>query len=518
MLLREGGGRVARAMRALTTPAPAPKEPTLRRQYGSSGGFAATADPEGKPQWLNDSRSNPLVNSAALRDLRKMSRGFARGSTLMGAYVDALVNNTLGPRYPTPEWGKNSGVTDAMRDRMLERWQSFLRAPVGAGGLSGREVLRLALRHTIIDGDVLLVPMRSPNGLVGFNFFLGDELDEARRERRVGGSFIQNGVEVDHATGIVRGYWVRSAGAGGNLGFISTFLPASKVLHLSRTESLKAYRGLPWATPVLDAMRQVSAYDRAYLSKLILGARVYTAITSDINVGDTDTDAIRTGFGKNEEGGNAIDDMRLTDGEILKMPPGYQIAPIDIGSRSLGELEFRTRKVNEICAALGIMPARMTGGYDQINFSAARMAAAVEQRKYRDVQQWLVAALLEPVFRMVVSDVLASGEVATTARGQRALLHPDWRFAAWPSTEIHRELPSLIKAVDNGLMSRTQALRILGDADPRNTAEDLGREREEFMRVGVWDDLAQNRAVKAAAAQGNRGGRPATGNTSGSGA
>lgn len=472
----------------------------------SGGPFAATADTQAIPGYLSESQPGPAVERMGLRALRDMSRGFSRNNTIGGAYARSMLDNTIGPRIPTPDWDAES-VSEDDRVVLRQKWQSFLRAPVGAGSLPGREVLRKVFRHTIIDGDVLLLPFKSPNGRIGFNFFTGEEFDDTRDARRAlnQGAFVQNGVEVDRRTGIVRGYWIKA-----NNGFgASQFFAAETTIHMTRSDNLKSYRGLPWMTPAMDAMLQIAAYDKAELTKLALGSLVYTALTCGVDVAQGDTDAIKAGFLNVDDGPTQKKVQQMTAGSMMKLDPGYEVANIEVGPRSLGQMEFRTRKVNEVCAALGIMPARLTGSFDQVNFSASRMAAAVEQRMFRDVQQWLVSSLLEPVFAMVVSDAIAEGAVSDRAILNRELMRPEWRFSGWPSTEIHRELLGIIKAIEAQLMSREQGLRIIGDITFDTMLRDNSREKAALIKAGLWDDLpAQQAKLAAATKAGAMGGRP----------
>lgn len=474
-------------------------------------GFAALEGLESLPGYLNDARTSADISASALYSLRGLSRGYARNDTLMAAYLTAMLSNTLGPRLPVPRWGgaDDEVLGDELRGKLEARWQSFLRAPVAAGSLLGGDMLRKVLRQVMVDGDILILPFESPNGRIGFNFFLGDEFDAGRTTPNSPDAFIQNGVEVDRKTGIVRGYWVRGANSSEG-----TFLPANEVIHLARSDSLKSYRGLPWVTPVLDKLHLLATYTRVEVRRATNSSRVFGALETLTGELDTDSGDLNTGFEGLLGGGGggatrARDEVKLKEGSVINLPAGTKMTSLDMGSRTPGDIQFRTHLVNEICAGLGVMPARMSGSYHEVNFSASRQAAAVEQRNYREVQQWLVLALLGPIFRLVVQDAITFGDVEMTGEQQKAALAPRWRFSAWPSTEIHRELPVLVQGVAENLISRSWALSILGDVSFEDVVDDLKREEKALKDAGVWDNARSNQAAKAAQiVAGDDGGRP----------
>lgn len=477
-----------------------------RPLVSSGDGFAALEGLSAMPNHLNDARSSADISASALSSLRNLSRGYARNDTLMAAYLTAMLSNVLGPRSPVPRW-RGDQLTEELQAGLAALWQSYLQSSVGAGDLLGSEMLRNVLRQVMVDGDLLILPFSGADGGVAFNFFLGDEFDSARTTPQTAGAFVQNGIEVDTKTGVVRGYWVRASNIGEGV-----FIPAAEAIHLKRSNSIKSYRGEPWAAAVLDKLHLLGTYTRVEVRRATNASRVFAALESTGGTGSIDDDDIRAGFGKlRGEGGAATgrSTVQLAEGEVIVLPPDAKLASLDMGARAAGDVEFRTRLVNEICAGLGIMPARMAGSYNDVNFSASRQAAAVEQRNYREAQQWLASSLLEPIFRLVVQDAIARGDIAMTGEQQAAALKPRWRFSAWPSTEIHRELPVLVQGVAENLISRTWALSILGDQTLEDMVDDLEREEKLLKAAGVWDNARSIMAGKAAQiVAGDDGGRP----------
>lgn len=478
--------QVARWFRRRGAPL-SPQTPALAERSGFAEPFRLTGHGGELPPELSDSRSTPEISRAALAKLRMVSRGLARNSPMLSAYVRRVLNNVLGPKFPVPVL--SSDLPLETREAALRAWRSYLDAGVGTGGLSGREVIRQALKQTIIDGDVFILPFVSRNGRTSYTFYASDAIDATREGySRDGNTFVQGGVVIDRRAGFIRGYYFRDRDMGSRED--SRFVSASRVIHVMRPESFNSYRGLPWAAAVLDSLRALLEYQQAEKAKLIAGAKVFLMLkNAPHTVVDGAAKNDMSGFANRNEGGaevHRMPDIHLNNGGITGLAPGVELAQLQVGQQGLGSEAFRSAMADEIAAGLGVMPSSLTGRFDRVNFSASRNAREIEQRNFADIQAWLVPRLLRPIFLRVMEDAIADGRLSVDARTFARILRSEWRFSPWASTEPHRDLPPALEALGAGVMTRAQVAEISGNStDFARIVEERAREDELLRDAGL---------------------------------
>ncbi|TIS46183.1 phage portal protein [Mesorhizobium sp.] len=268
------------------------------------------------------------------------------------------------------------------------------------------------------------------------------------------GRQIVNGVEID-ADGRVLAYHIHPARP---TDVFATYAPpvrvdAADILHLGQFET-GAYRAISKFAPVLLRLDALDSLEDAQAMNVKIAALLSIILTNENDVsGD---DPLAEGVG-------------LAPGAILKVPGGWKVnatAP----QQAQQSAELVQHMIRTIAAGLGIPVHLVDGNLTQANYSSLR-AALVSFRQKIDAYQFnvLQPLWLDPVWRRVATAAVLSGAVKADLNDD--LFAVEWIPPAQPWVDPEKDLKAQILAIDNGLMSRKQAVAAQGYSIEKLDAE-----------------------------------------------
>ncbi|MDO9004840.1 MAG: phage portal protein, partial [Aquabacterium sp.] len=235
----------------------------------------------------------------------------------------------------------------------------------------------------------------------------------------------------------------------------TTRWPASRVLHIRKSDRPGQLRGVPWLSPVMMTLGEISDYIEAQILKQRMAALVAGVISAAADGNNPNTKALED----------------LSPGALVTVPEGSEISwtsPPKVD----GYAEFIKQAVAMIAVGIGITYESLSGDLSQVNFSSAQMGHMVMDRNVEIWQIMLVNQFCEGVERWLID---AWKLMPTNPKKSFTL---DWTAPRRPLINPRNDIPAMVDEIDAGLSSRQRKQRQLG-LDPAT----IRRERVEDMKA-----------------------------------
>ena len=349
--------------------------------------------------------------------------------------VRSLQSKVIGRGMMPESLAQNDDGTPntAFRARAKQLWAQIQsgfdsRGLPGRGGLTMSGLQRLALRSTILSGQVLtrLVPIDAaqqmqrdlPIGMVL------QTIDAARLADSYAppsgtladGHQLYRGIELD-ADGNRVAYWINKYQPGDtNPQYGSAIrIPAYEIGHLFVEEDIDQICGTPWFAPAILPMRDSGDLQYNVLKASAMAACVVMGYRKP-------TGATRFGLNAaSEVDQNSSDGTDLTDPDgnaITKIQPGMFV---NLGKD--GALEgfspnqpntnaeaFIQHILRSVSAALpGIKSSTVTGDYRNSSFSSERSSDNDTWPEIEEVQEWFASSYCQPIWEAVIKAAILNG-------------------------------------------------------------------------------------------------------------
>lgn len=435
--------------------------------------------------WRRVSTDATQASGPFLGRLRDVARDLVRNNGYAESAVSTIVDHVVG-------WGivpKPNPNNPAVRE-LWKRW-----AETTACDADGRHdfygLQELALRTVIESGEVLIrrrlrfasdglpIPMQ-------LQVLEPDFLDTAKDSLTLnnGGARIVQGVEFD-ALGRRVAYWLFPEHPGSAFATASSVrVPAANVLHVFRQLRPGQVRGVSWFAPVLLKFKDADELDDAELMKQKIAACL-AVITSD-------ADGSNAPLGTTNNGETTPEIDSLEPGMILNVTPGRSIDVVQPPSvREYAEFAAITQRA--IATGLGVTYEDLTGDYNDLPFSAARMSLL---RHWARVERWrwktIIPQLCDPVWAWFAETATIFGTNVGTA---------EWSAPPLPIVDPVNEGLAFQRNVRAGMMSLSEALRERG-YDPETVLEEMAEDNKRLDKLGLILDSDPRQATQAGQLQG----------------
>lgn len=401
-------------------------------------------------------RATTDANSAlgpSLAYLRQAARDVVRNNPYASSAVRTIVNHTVG-------WGIVAAEADT-----TPAWQDWATSrQCDADGRSDfAGIQKRVLAAVATDGEVLVRRRwrRLEDGYalpMQLQVLEIDFLDTAKDGRVPSGNLVIKGVEYD-ALGKRAAYWLfrehpgSSNSSAGSLISGSQRVSATDVVHVFKQDRPGQVRAASWFASVLLRLKDHDDLEDATLMKQKIAACL-AVITSDV-------DGTSSPLGSTTTDSPTID--TLEPGMVINAAPGREIHVVqppsvtDFGAYSKTVLMA-------IATGLGVTYEDLTGDYQNLPFSAARMSRL---RHWSNVQDWrwsmLEPQLLDPVWAWAVEAAAILG-IALPAS-------TEWTAPALPLIDPDREALASQREVRSGQKTISEVIRERGYNPDRFLAE-----------------------------------------------
>jgi lambda family phage portal protein len=326
-----------------------------------------------------------------------------------------------------------------------------------------------AFRAALIDGEALLLIRPGPT--LQLQILPSEFLDTTRDNA----TDIVGGIQFD-SEGRRLGYWLYSKNPAAPLVPISTFVDASRVIHLFAPQQAGFERGVSWLAPALVPLYELQTYMETALVRARTGSLFAGYIRS------ADGSPIMT----NESG-----ETTFEPGSMMRLRSGDEVSFSAPPDPSAGYPAFIQTQLRAIASALSIPYELLSGDLGQITFASGREGLLAFQRSCDAIVANVIAfQLCRPVWKWWTRIMVASGELPET------ILAAPVRWVSPPiaTLDSRMEVQSLTQRIRAGLISRSEAVAGTG-VDPEALDREIAEDNRRADRLGLIYDSDARRVT-----------------------
>lgn len=433
--------------------------------------------------------------------LRRRCRDLYTSAPIAASAVNTCRTNVIGPGLQLKAMPDQSilGLSDeetAQLKRNIEReFSLWADTPMcDADRLDNfYELQQLAFLNWMLSGDVLvLLPVSKRVGEV---YDLRIRLIEADRvetppDKESDGN-ISHGVEKD-ADGAVCAYYIRNTHP-----YSADRMEAVKyerveaygkktgrrnAIHIMSRERIGQLRGVPFLSPIIEALKQVSRYTEAELMAAVVNGLFTTFIEKQDN-----SDGIPFGETIPEEeqvdgrDGNSIE---MGNGNVIELLPGEKVASVSPGRPNANFNGFVEAIVKQIGAALEIPYELMIKNFTK-SYSASRAALLEAWKMFRMKRKWMIADFCQPIYEEWFAEAAAKGRIRAPGFFSDPLIRKAYTACEWNGPtqgqlDPVKEANAAVIRIENGLSTRQREAQEITGTDFTQNAAQLSAENKIF--------------------------------------
>lgn len=385
---------------------------------------------------------------------------------------------------------RDKNATDAIESAWKE-WGKAGNCDV-TGGSSWREIQCLAAEHAARDGEFIIRKVYGKDaGPFGFALQMLDpqRLSVKYENYKFGdkGNFIRQGIEFNRygkpvayhftSTDEWDAYYYSINGKG----FVR--IPADEIIHGFVKEMAGQRRGIPWTSTGLFRMHHLQGFEDA----AVQNARASASKMGFIKY--------REGFGPEAEEG--MDVAGSIDAEPLsfhELPEGAELDKWDPNYPTGEFAVFTKAMLRGACTGWGVSYNSMANDLEGVNFSSIRDGKVDEREGWKELQQWLIEKLCEPVFSdwlriALLSEKITtkSGKVLPAARIAN-YMQSHWQPKRWAWIDPKSDATAKVTEIRAGLTSPSQVIREQG-RDPEQVYQEIADDIEQMRVNGIPEDF-----------------------------
>ena len=429
--------------------------------------------------------------------LMELGRNFDRNDMIVGQGISRLIKNVLqsGIRL-NPQTGDKE--VDAKLAKRWRRWTEDAEACHNTGELTFHEQAKLVLRAVLVDGDHLVLPLangtlqlveghrlRSPAQGMMNKIVMGVRLSEERRPIEY--FLTKDEINPNRPVTLADLRIFPARDPDGN----------RLVFHILNRKRVSQTRGISVTASIADAVSMLGHVQFAHLVQAQLCAAfviMHTFEETETRIGK------RAPKGAQTKEAQADGSTRILE----KVSPGMEIfgrpgETITGFSPNVPNPEFFPHAMmimTFIAINLDLPIHALLLDAKHTNFSGQR--AAMDQAKYgfREIQDWMIKRLYDPVYKFKINqwvdedDELSRIATNLDGRGDSIYAH-DWQKPSWPYIEPAKDVEADRKRLDHGLTSprRLYAERSL---DWDDVLVEIVEDRGALVRRAIQESEAIN--------------------------
>ena len=421
----------------------------------------------------------------SLERIRARSRDLAYNNEYAKKFLQMVGTHIVGPGGFTLQSQVMEGrQPDDLARRMIEAawWKWCARGNCEATGrMSFVELQRLVVETVARDGEALILRRRGAANAWGYELKLIeiDRLPVQHNATLKDGNSVVMGVELN-GDGRAVAYWL-------NLGELDTAqplrltrVPADDVLHLYRPGRPEQHRGLPWMHPVMTGLKMLAGFEEAAIVAARVGAAKMGFFTSPDGQADPLAD--------DNVDGEFYQDAEA--GAFGVLPPGYKFESWNPDYPHQNYETFIKARLRSIASGLGIAYHTLANDLAEVNYSSARAGTLEERDNWIVLQDWLIDALLRPIFTDWLAEALAKGAIllptglALPAAKFDKFVEHKWQGRRWTWVDPLKDIEASVSAIKAGLQS-PQTIAAQQGLDLADVIDDLATANKMATSAGL---------------------------------
>lgn len=465
----------------------------------------AAGEPGGPNQaWLPRRRSADADIRRAHKRILPRARDLAQNSSYISGAIERIINNAVrsGIR-PQARIRKTNGEGNESANRALEAlWRDWAPHASLSGELTVYAIQRLALRHDIIDGEVLVhrVYDDSIPGVVPLRLEVleCDHLDATVDGVLPNGNIARRGIELDPATGRPVAYHLLPYHPGDCLIHVrradSVRVPAADIIHLYDKKRASQTRGVTRLAAIVMESYDLSEYKAAER----IGARLAAAFGVFVK---STMPEFAPGIGVPETGVSELPDY-IEPGRIQGLPYGTEIQVASHNRPGTQYEPYVRDSVRSMSVGAGISYEAFSNDYTNASYSSARSASLEERIFYRGLQQYLNDRLNRRIWAWFLEAAWLAG-LAPRLPGfaddpRRYSEAVSWQAPGWTWQDPLKDSKAAESAINLATTTRSKIAAQQGE-DWDEILEAAIREEEKLSRLYELRRKNQNQETNNAA-------------------
>ena len=336
------------------------------------------------------------------------------------------------------------------------------------------------LRIHLIESDRVCSP-RSGGSYVNLQ-----QVDEQTHNR------IYNGVEIDGDGAVVAYHicstypnsslqaekkWDRVKAFGERTGF-------PNVLMIFESERAEQYRGVPYLSPVIESLKQLTRYSEAEIMAAVINGFFTVFVTTQRDTAELPFTGFGDGDGEQEDGSN----YGMGPGMINVLAPGEDVKMADPSHPNGNYDAFITAYAKYIGAALEI-PYELLLKQFGASYSASKAALEEAWKSFRMKRTWLVSDFCQPMYEMWLVEAIAKNRISAPGFFLDPAIREAWCRCAWngPSQGMLdplKEVNAATRRVRLGISTREIETMESSGGSFDDNVEQLRREAERMGEIG----------------------------------
>jgi len=251
-------------------------------------------------------------------------------------------------------------------------------------------------------------------------------------------------------------------------------VPASEIIHCFIQERAGQTRGVPMMANALSRLKMLDGFEEAVL----VNARVA---------------ASKMGFFVSPEGDGFVGDdydnaapiMDASPGTFTQLPQGMDFKSFDPSQPQDNFADFEKAILRGIASGLGVSYVSLANNLEGVSYSSIRQGTIEDRDHFKMMQQFMIDAFIDPVYRAWLEMVITVGRVNLPMTkydlfADNVIYRP--RGFAW--VDPQKEIQASVIALQNGIVT-LQDVHAQYGKDTEDVFEQINREAELADRYGV---------------------------------
>lgn len=356
------------------------------------------------------------------------------------------------------------------------------------GKKSWRSIQRACAISAAKDGEFFLRIIRGQDaGQYGFAL----QLIDAQRcpvhysEKLKGGRFIRQGIEFNSFGRPIAYYFDASTEEEiqyryGTANYIR--VPAEDVIHGFLDDITGQKRGLPWTATSLFRMKQLAEFEDSAITNARISANKMGFIQWDKDAEGPEYDP--------EEDEILIESQA---GEFPVLPQGAQLKEWSPNYPTGEFLPFHKAMLRSMSAGMGVLYNNLASDLEGVNFSSIRQGTLDEREHWKELQQWLIETLIEPVYNAwleysLLKGLINKGNVPLKAIDIDRYKNVSWQPRRWAWIDPSSDVSAAEKSKNNMLTSPGSLIREQGK-DPQTVWDETARDIKAMIDSYIKHDI-----------------------------
>lgn len=460
--------------------------------------FAGAKSDRLTSDWMTHPVTAEWIIRQHQRVLVARSREQAANNDYAKAFIRMARQNIVGPKGVMLQARSrdDKGALDTLANQAIEaawdKWGHRNNCDV-SGQQSWRSIQAGAVQSAVKDGEFMLRKIYGKDaGPFGFALHVLDpqRCDPAYDQHDLpGGRFIRSGIEFNqYGRPLAYHFSVQKESdasydysyAGHN--FVR--IDADEIIHGFLPEIVGQKRGLPWVATGLFRMKQLVGFEDAAIVNARIGASKMGVIKwRDGHGPDLDDEELES-F-----------EMSAEPGEFPVLPEGAELQEWNPAYPSGEFAMFNKAMLRGIASGFGVLYNNLANDLEGVNFSSIRQGTLDEREHWKEMQEWLVETLVQPVFEAWLPRALLGGHIAVKGRPlkpERIDRYADvsWQPRRWAWIDPRADVQAAVMSKNNLLQSPGQIIRE-GGRDPSDVWREIAADIAEMKAAGIPGDFIQ---------------------------